>query len=213
MKPKQFTNICLVLALRVDQPEPEIPNVGQNRTIGRPLKNGGGVASVAAKNRSHEQFSDDFWARVDIRSKDECWEWKCGRKSRKKLSYGVVWIPGENRHEIASRIAYRLFYGKDAGELFVCHKCDNPPCCNPHHFFLGTNKENCQDSHAKGRATREMGSARYNAKLTEEQVARIKREAQQGNMDGVGGLPASLEYAHPQSATLLQDFGGNIFDL
>lgn len=30
-------------------------------------------------------------------------------------------------------------------EMKACHHCDNTRCINPHHLFLGTQKENMQD--------------------------------------------------------------------
>lgn len=38
--------------------------------------------------------------------------------------------------------------------MHVLHSCDNPPCCNPAHLFLGTNADNTADRHAKGRDAR-----------------------------------------------------------
>jgi hypothetical protein len=59
--------------------------------------------------------------------------------------------------------------------LQACHRCDNPPCCNPSHLFLGTPTDNARDREAKQRRQTLGGEAHGNAKLTAEQVAEIRR--------------------------------------
>jgi hypothetical protein len=49
------------------------------------------------------------------------------------------------------RLAWTLKHGPIPQGLWICHRCDTPPCINPDHLFLGTPAENCQDSIAKGR--------------------------------------------------------------
>jgi hypothetical protein len=72
-------------------------------------------------------------------------------------------------------MAFELRHGfKIPDGMLVCHKCDNTKCVNPAHLFLGTNKDNAQDSIKKGRAHREFGEQRYNAVLTDDKVKEIR---------------------------------------
>ena len=58
--------------------------------------------------------------------------------------------------------------------LLVLHKCDNPPCVNPEHLFLGTSSDNTRDMITKGRYNCSYGADRYNAKLTMADIEEIK---------------------------------------
>jgi len=50
----------------------------------------------------------------------------------------------------AHRVSWEIFYGPIGG-LHVLHICDNPPCVNPEHLFLGTSKDNTHDAWRKGK--------------------------------------------------------------
>lgn len=75
-----------------------------------------------------------------------CWEWKAGLHT---AGYGAISVSGKK--EGAHRVAYELFVGPIGEGLCVLHTCDNPPCVNPEHLFLGTLVENNRDRDAKGR--------------------------------------------------------------
>lgn len=74
-----------------------------------------------------------------------CWEWQANADRR---GYGHMTIKGKKVQ--AHRFSYELFVAPP-GDLFVLHRCDNPPCVRPDHLWLGTNADNMADMRAKGR--------------------------------------------------------------
>ena len=66
--------------------------------------------------------------------------------------YGTINIG--TRQVGTHRLAWELAYGPIPAGIDVCHHCDNPPCCDPAHLFLGTRKQNMADMVAKGRQGR-----------------------------------------------------------
>jgi predicted XRE-type DNA-binding protein len=70
------------------------------------------------------------------------------------------------------RLAYLLYNGELVDGMHVCHRCDNPKCCNPEHLFQGTPKENVHDSIVKGR--KPTGENHWATKLSDTQIAEIR---------------------------------------
>lgn len=114
---------------------------------------------------------EDFWRFVEKIPGIDCWLWS-----------GVTVRGGYGRFAFnrskyrAHRFSWIISNGNIPDELQVLHRCDNPPCVNPAHLFLGTNKDNIADKVAKGRASRwaPRGSDGSNAKLTDNQVLSIR---------------------------------------
>ena len=109
------------------------------------------------------------------------------RGSKLPAGYGTLCRPGERRSRYAHREAYEKAHGPIPKGMFVLHRCDNPPCINPTHLFLGTAKDNSDDSHAKGRAIRPpvmYGEENPRAKLTESAVRKIRAAAAQARRPG-----------------------------
>jgi hypothetical protein len=79
-----------------------------------------------------------------------CWEWAASRYPK---GYGQFRETGKTKTGYAHRSAYEIFRGPIPKDLHVLHRCDNPPCVNPTHLFLGTNLDNQRDSFIKGRSS------------------------------------------------------------
>ena len=81
-----------------------------------------------------------------VQKTETCWLWT-GKKS--KQGYGDLACFGTGM--IASRLSYELLVGRIPRYIQVNHTCNNPPCVNPDHLYLGTQKENVHDAIRSGR--------------------------------------------------------------
>lgn len=111
-------------------------------------------------------------------SLEGCWLWT---GNKQPSGYGifdlVVPYTRSSRQRIrAHRLSFLIFNGLIPDGLNVLHRCDNPPCVNPDHLFLGTHADNSHDRDAKGRTAR--GERSGMAKLTEQQVCEIRAKYQ-----------------------------------
>jgi hypothetical protein len=117
---------------------------------------------------SYNGVNERFWSQVDIQSPNICWVW-VGKKAPGKYNYGRF----GNKHS-ASRFSWELANGAIPDGMFVLHKCDNPPCVNPNHLFLGTQQDNMDDMKNKGRRASFRGDLCGMSKLTWQDAENIR---------------------------------------
>ena len=98
-----------------------------------------------------------------------CWVWT---GATLRGGYGQFQESGRTRQ--AHRGSWEAAFGPIPEGMLVCHKCDNPPCVNPEHLFLGTPADNMLDRDSKGRQRTPKGSNNGSAKLSEHDVSIVK---------------------------------------
>lgn len=146
---------------------------------------------IAEKNKAR------FWKRVS--KGPGCWLW-LGAKG--KFGYGVI-AKSTYGQDLAHRYSYEIEKGRIPKDLCVLHSCDNPPCVNPDHLWIGTLADNNADMVRKGRQVTNplliRGSLQGLSRLTEDKVREIrtlrtqgKRDREIGNKFGIAHSTVSL---------------------
>jgi hypothetical protein len=138
---------------------------------------------------SRRTLKEEFFSRLVAGDVEDCWPWKDHEQG-----YGQMMFNHESYS--AHRLSWEFHRGPVPSGIHVLHHCDNPPCCNPAHLFLGTNLDNMTDKVSKGRQAK-GGAVRKNhshlhgekigtAKITAETVMEIRR------LDAAGKHPAKI---------------------
>lgn len=121
-------------------------------------------------------IAERLWAKVERREPDDCWLWLGGTIAK---GYGQM---GAGRAgdgtKLVHRVAWEAANGPIPAGAHVLHQCDNPPCCNPAHLFLGTNGDNVADMYRKGRGN--TGARNGLAKLDAAKVRTIRLRRAEG---------------------------------
>ncbi len=124
------------------------------------------------KRNTLESAAEWFWPKV--RKTDGCWTWTACLDAD---GYGVVRF---EKVSLAHRVSYRLCCGEIPKGMNVLHHCDNPPCVNPKHLYVGTQKDNSRDKESRGRGNHPFGEDVWNASLTVNKVFQIRTLSFQG---------------------------------
>ncbi len=134
-------------------------------------------AGYVAGHRPPRPLAERLAARL-VAVDSGCIEWT---GYRRPLGYGEIGVGRRDEGTVAThRAAWELAHGPIPAGMFVCHRCDNPPCCNVDHLFLGTCADNVADMVAKGRGAR--GDRLPHTKLSDDDVARLRRIAAGGGV-------------------------------
>ena len=144
-----------------------------------------------------ETIASNFWKHVQIGGFDECWPWN------RSTTAGYGAFRHQRRLILSHRHVFEIVRGPIPSGLFVCHKCDNKLCCNPLHYFSGTQKDNMQDAFKKGILKlppiekRPRGKQNGATKIDEEKVILIRRlYAEGGETFRSLGRKFNLAYSH-----------------
>ena len=125
------------------------------------------------KNEPFEQLVENrVLPRID--TSGECWVWTGAKASGR----GQVAFKGKVL--AVTRVVWEYHNGPIPPGMFICHKCDNPPCCRLDHLFVGSPADNMRDMMEKGRANPRSGPQHHNYRLSDAQVVDLRERSSRG---------------------------------
>lgn len=109
-----------------------------------------------------------------VRAANGCLEWTGGqyRFGHGSIARGARTAGNDATH----RVAWMLEHGPIPDGMFVCHHCDNPPCCEPTHLYLGTAASNTNDMRNRNRFVALRGEASPRCRITDQQVRQMRAD-------------------------------------
>jgi hypothetical protein len=136
-----------------------------------------GKKYTRTKRPLDEKGIQDFWQKVAAPNERGCMEFS---GSRGPTGYGCHSFKSFRHY--AHRLSWELTNGEIPEGMHVLHRCDNPPCCNPDHLFIGTPKDNVKDMVQKGRKARFSipGYLQSQSKLSVDDIRSIRERYQPG---------------------------------
>ncbi len=165
---------------------------------------GKNMEKVKSKNGKFISNEKEIFERhVKPLSMDECWEWQGYININ---GYGQTRIGGrKGKAYQAHRLSWIVHFGGIPDGLHVCHKCDNPPCVNPNHLFLGTNLDNIKDRMKKGRSVAAWkGISREqhpSSKVTDKQIIEMVNLRKKGKKLNIIALMFGITPRHASKLT------------
>jgi len=110
--------------------------------------------------RNYKQYLEDNSEKIPIGG---CWLWL---KATTKFGHGMATRKDTRRTGLAHRESYKEFVGSIPTNLQVNHHCDVPNCVNPFHLYIGTQKDNAQDTTKRNRWPDRRGKLNANYSKT-----------------------------------------------
>lgn len=103
---------------------------------------------------------------------------------QKHPRYGKISVDGQEFS--LHKASYIVFTGEVPKGMFVCHVCDNKPCGNPNHLFLGTHSQNMKDRRNKGNSGElpKVNNPKSKRQLNKNRNAVRLNRNQQGELNG-----------------------------
>jgi hypothetical protein len=124
----------------------------------------------SVEEHHRKRFKHDLFDNIEMIPECGCWIWmKCTN-----MGYGVI-RPSKYEIKYLHRMMWEKYFGSIPPNMHVLHRCDTPPCCNPHHLFLGSQVDNMKDRDRKGRNPK--GEEIGNSKLTEMEILSIRSDS------------------------------------